>query len=120
MGEKTLSISFFCGICSSFEGRGRYSPRAPTQHPHCWFFGFFCPVCHTHHAVSHQGSLCKARQHVGGVMLVVRHTGQAGVKCHHDEGELEEGTEQAGSLPRESGLQIKLPGKRGKQKKRFH
>lgn len=41
MGEKTLSISFFCGICSSFEGRGRYSPRAPTQHPHCWFFGFF-------------------------------------------------------------------------------
>lgn len=51
-------------------------------------------------------------------MLVVRHTGQAGVKCHHDEGELEEGTEQAGSLPRESGLQIKLPGKRGKQKKK--
>lgn len=41
-------------------------------------------------------------------MLVVRHAGQAGVERHHDEGELQQGTEQAGSLPRESGLQIKL------------
>lgn len=67
-----------------------------------------CALWGTHHTISHQGSLCKARQHVGGVMLVVRHAGQAGVKRHHDEGELEEGTEQAGSFPRESGLQIEL------------
>lgn len=41
-------------------------------------------------------------------MLVVGHAGQPGVKRHHDQGELQQGTEQAGSLPRESGLQIEL------------
>lgn len=41
-------------------------------------------------------------------MLVVGHARQPGVKCHHDQGELQQGTEQAGSLPRESGLQIEL------------
>lgn len=81
--------------------KGTATPTGPSQRPSC-------PVFHTHHAVSHQGSLCKACQHVGGVVLVVRHAGQAGVERHHDEGELQQGTEQAGSLPRESGLQIKL------------
>lgn len=66
------------------------------------------PFFHTHHAVSHQGPLCKACQHVGGVVLVVGDAGQPGVKRHHDEGELQQGTQQAGPLPRESGLQIKL------------
>ena len=75
------------------------------------------PSSSTHHAVSHQGSLCKACQHIGGVMLVVRHAGQAGVKRHHDERELQQGTEQAGALPREPGLQIKLRGKREKAKR---
>lgn len=93
-------------------GGARYSPGIPAGIP----AAVPCTVCHTHHAVSHQGSLCKARQHIGGVMLVVRHTGQAGVKRHHDEGELEEGTEQAGSLPRESGLQIKLWGREENKK----
>lgn len=35
-------------------------------------------------------------------------TGQAGVERHHDEGELGEGAQQAGSMPGETRLQVKL------------
>lgn len=49
-------------------------------------------------------------------MFVVRHTGQAGIKRHHDECELQQGTEQAGTFPREPGLQIELWGREEKQK----
>lgn len=51
-------------------------------------------------------------------MLVVGHAGQPGVKGHHDQGELQQGTQQPGSLPRESGLQIKLWEKRETKKQK--
>ena len=40
----------------------------------------------THDAVGNQGSLYKAGQHVSGVVLVVRHAGQAGVEGQHNQG----------------------------------
>lgn len=42
------------------------------------------------------------------MVLVVRHAGQSGVKGHHDQGELQEGPEQAGTSPRETGLKVQL------------
>lgn len=62
----------------------------------------------THYAVGHQGSLYKTRQDISGVVLVVRDPGQAGVKRHHDEGELGQRTQQASSVPSETRLQVKL------------
>lgn len=62
----------------------------------------------THYAVGHQGSLDKTRQNISGVVLVVRHPGQAGVKRHHDEGELGQRAQQTRSVPSETRLQVKL------------
>lgn len=62
----------------------------------------------THYAVGHQGSLDKTRQDISGVVLVVRHPGQAGVKRHHNEGELGQRAQQTRSVPRETRLQVKL------------
>lgn len=42
------------------------------------------------------------------MVLVVRHAGQACVKGHHDQGELQEGPEQAGTSPCEAGLKVQL------------
>lgn len=62
----------------------------------------------THYAVGHQGALDETRQHVGGVVLVVGHPGQASVKGHHDERELGERAQQPGAVPGEAGLKVKL------------
>lgn len=62
----------------------------------------------THYAVGHQGSLHKTRQHISGVVLVVRDAGQARVERHHDEGELGQRAQQASSGPSEARLQVKL------------
>lgn len=62
----------------------------------------------THYAVGHQGSLDETSQDIGGMVLVVRHPGQAGVEGHHDERELGERAQQARAVPGETGLQVKL------------
>ena len=62
----------------------------------------------THDAVGNQGSLYKAGQHVSGVVLVVRHAGQAGVEGQHNQGELGQGAQRAGAVPGEPGLQVEL------------
>lgn len=64
----------------------------------------------THHAVGHQSSLQKTSQDIGGMVLVVRDPGQAGVEGHHDERELGQRAQQAGAVPGETGLQVKLGG----------
>lgn len=40
------------------------------------------------------------------MVLVVRYAGQSCVKGHHDQGELQEGPEQAGTSPSEAGLEV--------------
>lgn len=40
------------------------------------------------------------------MVLVVRHAGQSCVKCHHDQGELQEGPEQTSPSPSEAGLKV--------------
>lgn len=62
----------------------------------------------THYTVGHKGSLYKTRQDISGMVLVIRDTRQAGVKRHHDEGKLGQGAQQAGSMPGETRLQVKL------------
>lgn len=62
----------------------------------------------TYYAACDQGSLGKSRQDVTGVVLVVRYTGQSGVKRHHDQGELQEGPEQTCTSPSEAGLEVQL------------
>lgn len=47
------------------------------------------------------------------MVFVVRDPGQAGVEGHHDERELGQRAQQARSVPGETGLQVKLEGKRG-------
>lgn len=67
-------------------------------------------VCETHYAVGHQGSLHKACQDVGRVVLVVGDTRQAGVEGHHQQGELQQRAEEASTAPCEPGLQVELEG----------
>lgn len=62
----------------------------------------------TYYAVRHQGPLCKACQHICWMMFVVRHPRQSCVKCHHNQCELKQGTQQAGSSPGEPSLQVQL------------
>lgn len=62
----------------------------------------------THDAVGHQGPLDEPNQDVRGMVLVVRHSGQASVEGHHDEGELGQRAQQAGSMPGETRLQVEL------------
>lgn len=62
----------------------------------------------THNTIRHQSSLKEAGQHVGGVMLVVGDAGQAGVKCHHQQGELHQGPQQTSAMPGETRLQVEL------------
>lgn len=50
----------------------------------------------------------KTRQDIRGVVLVVRDPGQAGVKRHHNEGELGQRAQQPRSVPSETRLQVKL------------
>lgn len=44
------------------------------------------------------------------MVLVVRYAGQSRVEGHHEQGELQEGPEQAGTSPGEAGLQVQLEG----------
>lgn len=69
-----------------------------------------------HDAVCHQRSLDKSSQDVSGVVLVIRHSGQARVEGHHDEGKLGQWAKQAGSVPSEAGLQVKHQIKHGVQR----
>lgn len=46
-----------------------------------------------------QGTLKEPGQDIGGVVLVIGHPGQASVEGYHDEGELDQRTQQAGSAP---------------------
>lgn len=62
----------------------------------------------THYAVGHQGSLHKACQDVGRVVLVVGDAGQTGVEGHHQQGELEQWAEETSSAPGKPGLDVKL------------
>lgn len=62
----------------------------------------------THYAVGHNCSLYKASQHISGVVLVVRYTGQTCVEGHHQQSELEERPQEASSTPREPRLQVEL------------
>lgn len=50
-------------------------------------------------ADGHQGALKEPGQDIGGVVLVVGHPGQASVEGYHDEGELGQWAQQAGSVP---------------------
>lgn len=72
-----------------------------------------CVVC-THYAVGHQSSLHKTRQHISRVVLVVGDAREAGVKSHHQQGELQQRAEEAGPAPREPGLQVELGGEEEK------
>lgn len=66
-----------------------------------------------YYAVGHDCSLHETSQHISGMVLVIRHTGQAGVERHHDEGELGQRAQQASSMPREPRLQVKHQVKHG-------
>lgn len=58
------------------------------------------------YTAGHQGSLGKSRQDIARMVLVVRYAGQSRVEGHHDQGELQQGPQQAGPSPSEAGLQV--------------
>lgn len=69
----------------------------------------------THHPVGSQGSLDIASQHIGGVMPVVRDTGQPSVDGQQNQEKLQRRPQQSSPSPCQPRLQVKLGNSRNKK-----